>query len=113
MTLGDIDFIFPTRNTFNPNAFIKDGFKYDDTTRTYVCSLDLPGTNKTNTSINIEDDIMFIKATRSNGQIYDRMIVVPISLNPESLKATHVDGVLTIRAESLNLKGKKKSVTIL
>lgn len=111
--LANIDFIFPENDsiTFNNNTYLKDGFKYNKETKVYTCSLDLPGTNKNTTSIHIELDVMLVKATRSNGNIYDKIIPVPLNLDIESLKAHHIDGVLTITGQELTTK--KKSITIL
>ena len=111
--LANIDFIFPERDNikFNNASYLKDGFRYNKDTKTYTCSLDLPGTNKTNTSIHIELDVMLVKAIRSNGTVYDKLISVPLNIDIESLKAHHIDGVLTITGQELTTK--KKSITIL
>lgn len=65
----------------------------------YQVEVELPGVNKENITVNVENGVLSIKATRKRGETeiqYDRSFRIADDLAVDSIRANYVDGVLTL-----------------
>lgn len=65
----------------------------------YQVEVDLPGVKKENITVNVENGVLSIKATRKRGESeiqYERSFRMADDLAVDSIRASHVDGILTL-----------------
>jgi len=92
----------------------------------FVIEVDLPGVEKEDIDLRIEDNLLTVKATRkmknevkkedyylveSNFGLISRTFVLPEGIDPESIDATFEDGRLRITLEKEESR-KAKSITV-
>jgi len=97
-----------------------------ETNDEYIVEVDLPGMNKKDITINVQDNLLSIEGERKeevteehNGYLrnersfgtFKRAFSLPVSVVEEKVKAAFKNGVLTVNIPKAE-KGKRKKVTI-
>ncbi|MGB0850658.1 MAG: Hsp20/alpha crystallin family protein [Bacteroidia bacterium] len=106
---GDIVNDIFTENTNNPALTYRPDIEFTEGKTEFKLSLSLPGIAKEDISIKLEDDILKIKGERKRNKIegkslvneikygtYNRSLRMPKSVDPNAIKAEHMNGILQI-----------------
>lgn len=140
-----MDSFFPTRNLrsmietmdrvfddpfFAPSAFrespvrrsLRTPWDFKETEDSFQLRMDMPGLDKQEVKVYIEDDCLIIKgehnvekseegqwSSRSHGS-YSSRIVLPDNANPEKIKAEMKNGVLNVTVPKVREEERKKNV---
>ena len=105
-TLLNDFFTFPTFETPKIATPVHDVIETDDE---YIVDFHLAGIKKENVSINVDDDVLSIKAERhvddnikytykeSFTGVYQKSFTLPDSVNSDKISASFVDGIVKIK----------------
>lgn len=120
------DHLFNDLNSFQytvrstPTESEKDNFEIEYTNDGAYCFFEVPGFNKNNLKVEMEDGTIFIegkKVYKSNGEDKTRSINQKFRIgegyDPNLLEATVEDGILTLYVPNMKKNEGKKRVSIL
>jgi HSP20 family molecular chaperone IbpA len=109
-----------TNGNTNINENQEDNYEVDYTNDGAYCFFDVPGFNKSNLKVELENGTVFIEGTKSyklNGQEKTRTISQKFKIgegyDASSLEATVEDGVLTLYVPNMKKNEGKKRVSLL
>ena len=119
----DFDSIFKTITTYEPASCCKQIHKHtiDENENGYTMEMLVPGMNKENLTIEVEDGNLTIKGeinkdsenskAKSHTSI-NKSFIIPDSIDKSEIKAEIVDGILTMSLPFKKKKDKKRSIKI-
>lgn len=118
--LGTFHYSVKTNVNPNTNQSEEDDYEIDYTNDGAYCFFDVPGFNKTNLKVELENGKIFIEGKKSykiNGQEKTRTISQNFKIgegyDASSLEATIEDGVLTLFVPNMKKSEGKKRISLL
>lgn len=87
----------------------------DDETKEFYFEVELPGVKKSDTKISVDEKKLYISAERKGKRAfnYEKTILLPKNLDPESCRVTLEDGIMKILfKERGEIKTNRKEITV-
>ena len=72
-----------------------------------VVVVELPGVTKDDISLDANEDSIEIKADGGEDRKYQKNLILPAKINPDQAKARYTNGILEVRLEKVEEKGKR------